>query len=60
MSLDSFVDQYVKLLKEELREQREALEKTNFERKSDFTRVQGKIQGLSVALELLRSVPEDD
>ena len=60
MSLDSFVDQYVKLLKEELKEQRETLEKTNFGHKSDFTRVQGKIQGLSVALELLRSVPEDD
>ena len=60
MSLDSFVDQYVKLLKEELKEQRETLEKTNFRHKSDFTRVQGKIQGISVALELLRSVPVDD
>lgn len=60
MSLDSFVDQYVKLLNQELTESRAKLEATNFKKKADFTRVQGQIQGLNKALEMLRAIPEDD
>lgn len=60
MSLDSFVDQYVKLLNQELIDSRAKLEATNFKKKADFTRVQGHIQGLGKALEMLRAVPEDD
>ena len=60
MSLDSFVDQYVKLLSQELTDSRAKLEATNFKKRADFTRIQGYIQGLAKALEMLRAVPEDD
>lgn len=60
MSLDRFVDQYVGLLQKEIADKRTLLEVKDFGKKSDFTRVQGQLQGLKLALDLLRSIPEED
>ena len=60
MSLDGFVDQYIKLVNTEIRTCSETLEKKDFKRNSEFAKVQGRLQGLREALELLRSIPEDD
>jgi len=60
MSLDSFIGQYVTLITEQISEKRQTLEKKDFKKKSDFTKVQGQLQGLAEALQLLRSVPEED
>jgi len=60
MSLDSFIGQYVTLVTEQISRKRLDLEKTNFKKKSDFTRVQGQLQGLDEALQLLRALPEED
>ena len=60
MSLDSFVDQYIRLVDTEIRTCTETLENKDFKRSSEFTKVQGRLQGLRDALKLLRSIPEDD
>jgi len=60
VSLDGFVDQYIRLVQEEIKKNSEILETKDFKKKSDFTRVQGKLQGLKESLSLLRSVPEED
>lgn len=60
MSLDGFMDQYIKLVQNEIQNNSEILETKDFKKKSDFAKIQGKLQGLQAALQLLRSVPEDD
>lgn len=60
MSLDRFVDKYIALVNRSIEDQREVLEKKDFAHKSDFTKVQGRLQGLVEALSLLRAIPEDD
>jgi hypothetical protein len=60
MGLDRFVDSYVGLLNAQIEICRSILETKNFVALEEFTKVQGRLQGLKEALELLRSIPEDD
>ena len=59
MSLDRFVDQYVKLLSAEVAECKEVLCTKRFSDMSEFSHVQGKLQGLQTALKLVASIPEE-
>lgn len=60
MPLDSFVDQYLRLVNTEINKCSEILETKEFKRNSEFAKVQGRLQGLKEAVVLLRSIPEDD
>jgi len=60
MSLDGFVHQYIGLLKSEINDCQAILATKDFEKMSDFTKVQGKLQGLQEALNLLKAIPEED
>lgn len=60
MSQDNFVNQYVRLLNTEISQAREVLEVKDFACLADFNKVQGRLAGLTEALQLLKSVPEDD
>jgi len=56
----SFIGQYIDLLKVEVDDCKAILATKDFEKMSDFTRVQGKLFGLQEALRLLKAIPEED
>lgn len=60
MSRDRFVDQYISLVKKEIADRHEILATKDFGEKSDFTKTQGQLQGLRLALDLLRAIPEEE
>lgn len=60
MQLDKFLDQYARQVFAEVETCRSLLEVKDFEKKSDFTKVQGKLQGLQLALALLKAMPDDE
>jgi len=60
VALDSFVDRYIRLLSSKIQTEHEILAAKDFKHKSEFTKVQGRLQGFKEALQLLKSVPEDD
>jgi len=60
MLLDKFIDQYVKQVSQEISTCMNILAEKDFAKKSDFSKVQGKLHGLQLALSLLRAMPEDE
>ena len=60
MNLDRFIDHYIGLLNKEIESGREVLATKNFESLEQFSKAQGHLQGITEALLLLRSIPEDD
>lgn len=60
MSLDSFIDQYIKLVSAEILSIRDTLEVKEFSTLAEVNKVQGRLMGLTESLRLLRSIPEDD
>lgn len=60
MNQDSFIGQYINLLNQEIADRRVILEDKDFAEKSDFTKIQGQLQGLKTALNLLKAIPEED
>jgi hypothetical protein len=60
LNQDSFIGQYINLLNQEIADRRVILEDKDFVEKSDFTKIQGQLQGLKTALNLLKAIPEED
>jgi hypothetical protein len=60
LNQDSFIGQYINLLNQEIADRRVILEDKDFAEKSDFTKIQGQLQGLKTALNLLKAIPEED
>ena len=60
MSLDRFVDQYIKLISVEIENSKEVLATKEFKKRSEFCKEQGRLQAFIEALRLLRAIPEDE
>lgn len=60
MQLGKFLDQYARQVSVEVEACHSLLAVKDFEKKSDFTKVQGKLQGLQLALALLKAMPDDE
>lgn len=60
MSLDSFFSKYVAGLHEAIAHKQQTIARKDFKKLSEFSKVQGQLQGLEEALQLLQAIPEDD
>ncbi len=60
MASDRFWEQYIRLLNARIQTEQEVLAAKDFGHRAEFTKVQGRLQGFKEALQLLKSVPEDD
>jgi len=60
MSLDRFVDQYIRLISVEIEQCKDVLCTKDFKKRSEFCKEQGKLQAFTEALRLLRGIPEDE
>lgn len=58
--LDAFIGQYISLVQREIADRQLILKSKDFQKKSEFVRVQSQIQGLELALELINSIPESE
>lgn len=58
--LDAFIGQYISLVQREIADRQLILKTKDFQKKSEFVRVQSQIQGLELALELINSIPESE